>query len=127
MLTPKQISHNLRFQIHTGNQHWVEMPERAVAMPLTMPGQPQSDINVVTLADKLKAAKYSTHCVGKWHLGLFQTRYWPTERGFDTFLGILPIRNLLGVSVKVWVGTSLQILGVLLLLVGTVKTDRRSN
>ena len=73
------------FQIHTGNQHYIAWPERATAMPLTLPGHP--DVNIATLADKLKEVDYSTHYIGKWHVGLFQTRYWPTERGFDTFLG----------------------------------------
>ena len=54
-------------------------------MALALPGNP--DVGIATLADKLKEVDYSTHCVGKWHLGLFKTAYWPTKRGFDTFLG----------------------------------------
>ncbi len=85
LLAQQQMLHNLHFQIHTGNQHLIELPERPVVMPLTLPRNP--NINIVTLADKLKEVNYNTHYVGKWHLGRFQTRYWPTERGFDTFLG----------------------------------------
>lgn len=36
-----------------------------------------------TLADVIKAAGYTTGLVGKWHLGSFDPRYRPTQRGFD--------------------------------------------
>jgi arylsulfatase A-like enzyme len=36
-----------------------------------------------TLADTLKAAGYVTGLVGKWHLGAFDDRYHPMNRGFD--------------------------------------------
>lgn len=37
----------------------------------------------VTLADVLSVAGYSTGLVGKWHLGAFDRRYHPENRGFD--------------------------------------------
>ena len=36
-----------------------------------------------TLADMLRAGGYATGLVGKWHLGAFDPRYHPCNRGFD--------------------------------------------
>ena len=36
-----------------------------------------------TLADVFKSAGYATGLVGKWHLGAFDPRYHPAQRGFD--------------------------------------------
>jgi arylsulfatase A-like enzyme len=40
-----------------------------------------------TIASLLREAGYSTHLVGKWHLGEFP-RFCPLKSGFDTFWGI---------------------------------------
>jgi hypothetical protein len=37
----------------------------------------------------MKDLGYSTHAVGKWHLGYSSWRFSPTERGFDTYKGYL--------------------------------------
>ena len=36
-----------------------------------------------TLAEVIKGAGYATGLVGKWHLGAFDRRYHPLQRGFD--------------------------------------------
>ena len=53
--------------------------------PATPKGLPLSE---KTIADRLKAAGYTTGLVGKWHLGN-TPEYRPLERGFDEFFGFL--------------------------------------
>jgi arylsulfatase A-like enzyme len=43
----------------------------------------------LTIADLLKRNGYHTGAVGKWHLGS-QEQFYPTNRGFDEFVGFLP-------------------------------------
>merc|ERR1719162_2137396 len=53
----------------------------------------QPDINVALtrqvslLSEEFKAAGYSTHAIGKWHLGFQSWEYTPTYRGFDSYYG----------------------------------------
>ncbi|XP_035668426.1 arylsulfatase B-like isoform X1 [Branchiostoma floridae] len=68
-----------RYQIHYGLQHSVITHDRPHGLPL----------DEVTLPQKLKDNGYSTHLVGKWHLGFFRREYLPLRRGFDTFYGFL--------------------------------------
>lgn len=42
-----------------------------------------------TLPEALKSLGYSTHHIGKWHLGYASRLAWPTAQGFDTFFGFL--------------------------------------
>jgi arylsulfatase A-like enzyme len=45
-------------------------------------------LSETTIADRLKAAGYSTGLVGKWHLGN-AAKFHPQQRGFDEFFGFL--------------------------------------
>ncbi|XP_033124052.1 arylsulfatase J-like [Anneissia japonica] len=68
-----------RYQIHTGLQHAVLDPMAPACLPT----------DEVTLAQKMKQAGYSTHMIGKWHLGFYEEACLPNNRGFDTYLGLL--------------------------------------
>lgn len=68
-----------RLPIHVNQQNSAEWPWTAAAMH---PG-------FVTIADVLSRAGYSTHQIGKWHLGLATPRFTPAGRGFNTSLGFL--------------------------------------
>lgn len=46
----------------------------------------------LTLAEGLRKAGYATGMAGKWHLGYDPKKYLPTNRGFDSWLG-LPYSN----------------------------------
>ncbi|XP_046561442.1 arylsulfatase B-like isoform X2 [Haliotis rubra] len=65
------------YAYHTGLQHLVIMPESPAYLPP----------NFITLPQRLKEQGYSTHMIGKWHLGFCNWMYTPTYRGFDSFLG----------------------------------------
>ena len=67
-----------RYPIHTGTQHHVVKPGQPWGLPL----------EETTLPQILKEYNYSTHAVGKWHLGFHKWAYTPVYRGFDAFLGM---------------------------------------
>merc|ERR1719229_1334864 len=66
-----------RYPFHLGLQNLVFSP----SYPVSLTRQ------VSTLSDEFKSAGYSTHIIGKWHLGMQSWEYTPTYRGFDTFSG----------------------------------------
>ena len=59
-------------------------PDGAVLRPISPNGLHPDEI---TIAEVLKSAGYTTHMIGKWHLG-DQPVFLPTRQGFDTWLGI---------------------------------------
>ena len=68
-----------RYQIHTGLQHGVILPKQPSGVPTNIP----------LLSDKLKELGYSSHFVGKWHLGFYNNASCPWDRGFDSTTGYL--------------------------------------
>ncbi|XP_022663785.1 arylsulfatase B-like isoform X2 [Varroa destructor] len=65
------------YPYRTGMQNYVIRTGEPWGLPLDLELLPQY----------LKKLGYSTHAVGKWHLGMFNDAYLPLQRGFDTFLG----------------------------------------
>ncbi|KAG8194369.1 hypothetical protein JTE90_010985 [Oedothorax gibbosus] len=66
-----------RYPIHTGLMHNVIRSGEATALPIKFKILPQF----------LKNKGYTTHMVGKWHLGFYENKYTPVKRGFDSFFG----------------------------------------
>jgi arylsulfatase A len=52
----------------------------------------------ITLAEVVKQKKYSTICIGKWHLG-HREPFLPTKQGFDSYFGI-PYSNDMTIDPK---------------------------
>lgn len=56
-------------------------------MPLSAGENRFIPLEMPILPEKLKELGYSTHLVGKWHLGAAYRNVTPTKRGFDTHYG----------------------------------------
>ena len=68
-----------RYPMRYGLQTLVIFPNHSYGLPT----------DERTLPQALKEAGYRTMMVGKWHLGHADRKYWPQNRGFDTFYGNL--------------------------------------
>lgn len=68
-----------RYPLSIGMQWGVVQTDTAWGMP----------IEETTLAEVLRDSGYSTHMLGKWHLGHHSAHFLPTARGFDSFTGYL--------------------------------------
>ncbi|HLF94475.1 MAG TPA: arylsulfatase [Planctomycetota bacterium] len=68
-----------RYPMRYGLQVGVIRPNAAYGLPLEERMLPQA----------LREAGYATSMVGKWHLGSFDEKYWPTSRGFEHHYGHL--------------------------------------
>ena len=68
-----------RYPMRYGLQVGVIRPNAQYGLPLEERMLPQG----------LREAGYTTAMVGKWHLGSFDTNYWPNARGFDFWYGHL--------------------------------------
>ncbi|GJQ71995.1 hypothetical protein Trydic_g14433 [Trypoxylus dichotomus] len=55
--------------------------------PITAGEDRSIPLDMPTLPERLKELNYSTHLVGKWHLGTAYRNVTPTRRGFDTHYG----------------------------------------
>ncbi|GFY59697.1 arylsulfatase B [Trichonephila inaurata madagascariensis] len=65
------------YPYHIGRQNCVVIVLEPTGVSIKYPFLPQ----------KLKEIGYSTHIIGKWHLGHCNQSYTPLYRGFDSFLG----------------------------------------
>ncbi|KAK6642048.1 hypothetical protein RUM44_013771 [Polyplax serrata] len=66
-----------RHPIHNGMQHRVLFGMETRGLPLSEK----------LLPEYLQKLGYSTHIVGKWHLGFYRKEYTPTYRGFESHIG----------------------------------------
>ena len=66
-----------RYPLSIGMQYGMVSANAEWGMPL----------DETTLAEVLQDTGYSTHMLGKWHLGYFSPKFLPTERGCDSWTG----------------------------------------
>ena len=70
-------------------------PSRSALMTGIMPHLGMQSIatalpeHVTFISEVMKEAGYSTHHIGKWHLGMTRLWQYPTSRGFDTSFGFM--------------------------------------
>jgi arylsulfatase A-like enzyme len=66
-----------RYPLSIGMQYGMVSANAEWGMPL----------DETTIAEVLHDSDYSTHMLGKWHLGYFSPKLLPTARGFDSWTG----------------------------------------
>ncbi|XP_077994400.1 arylsulfatase I-like [Glandiceps talaboti] len=66
-----------RYPIHTGLQHFLIFASQPLGLGL----------NETIMPQYLQRLGYSSHIVGKWHLGFFTEDHTPHRRGFDSHFG----------------------------------------
>ena len=63
------------------------------------------DVKELTIGNALQSSGYKTGLVGKWHMGIAD-QFYPTNRGFDEFVGLLTAETSYGdpaqPGVRVW-------------------------
>ncbi|XP_064099102.1 arylsulfatase B-like isoform X2 [Macrobrachium nipponense] len=73
-----------RAALMTGRYPFTIGLQQGVIGPMEPMGVP---LRAQMLPSFLKKAGYTTHAIGKWHLGFCSWDYTPLKRGFDTFYG----------------------------------------
>jgi arylsulfatase A-like enzyme len=66
-----------RYPLSIGMQYGMVSANAEWGMPL----------DETTIAEVMQDSGYSTHMLGKWHLGYFSPKFLPTARGFDSWTG----------------------------------------
>jgi arylsulfatase A-like enzyme len=66
-----------RYPLSIGMQYGMVSANAEWGMPL----------DETTIAEVLQDSGYTTHMLGKWHLGYFSPKFLPTSRGFDSWTG----------------------------------------
>ncbi|CAL4059450.1 unnamed protein product, partial [Meganyctiphanes norvegica] len=67
------------YPFHLGRQSGIVKPQEPTGVSL----------NFTFFPELLQGLGYSTHAIGKWHVGFCDWKYTPLRRGFDTFYGLL--------------------------------------
>lgn len=80
MCTPTRSSFLTgKYESNVGMQHFVIASNQPYGLGL----------NEKLMPEYMRGAGYSTHIIGKWHLGMFEKAYTPLYRGFDSHFGYL--------------------------------------
>ena len=73
-----------------GIGHMTESPSKKKSKNAPVAYQGHLNESCVTLPEVLKGNGYATMMAGKWHLGFFDKKDWPLQRGYEKFYGCVP-------------------------------------